>query len=181
MSSTTSPGSLRFALVAASALTVVVAVGADLLSGSHPAHTAAIGAASVALGTLRVRLAGSFRGVFGLVSAAVVTQPVAYAVMDLSGGVARPGHLLTVDATESVLPLLVTVATVVAVGVAESAIEMAAIGLLAWRGALLRLLTRPTRSTTTSSVPPVDRAPSPRPSNWRPFAVRRGPPPTVVA
>lgn len=181
-SSTTSSITWRFALVAASALTVVVAVGADLLSGSHPVHAAALGAASAVLGAVRVRLVGSFRWLFGLASAAIVAQPVAHAALKLSGGAAHGDDLLTIDVTESLLPLLLTVATVVAVGIAESAIELAT-GVREWWGALLHRLALPLPlpSRTVSNLPLVARVLPLRPSAGHRYAVRRGPPLAIIA
>ena len=61
MTTSTSRRAVNSAVTIAAAVTVVVAVGADLLAGSHSAHVALVGVIAIALGVVRARLAGRHR------------------------------------------------------------------------------------------------------------------------
>lgn len=123
---TTCPGSAlsaRRATVFAASATVAVAVGADVVAGGHPWHTAALGAVAAVLAVLRVRIAEGHNGLFAAISAALLIQPVLHAATTLSPSSAEtftfgPGHAAT-EASVTVLHVLVAALIVTAVAGSE--------------------------------------------------------------
>lgn len=169
------------ATIAAAAATAVVAVGADVVAGSHTGHVAVVAVVAVAVGIARVRMAGRFSWLFALLSAAVVAQPVVHAATSTK---AESGlHHLDGDSAMSVGSVVLAIVLIGAVGAAESVLRMVRAGLVAWFAVLcawLGVTTPPDGPLVVASTREVLR---PRRRAWQRFDTRRGPPgqPAVVA
>lgn len=64
-------------------MAVLVAVASDIAADEAAVHVAGLGAITVVMGALRVRLAGRDRGLLQLLSGCVVAQPVLHAAVKL--------------------------------------------------------------------------------------------------
>lgn len=72
------------ALVVSSLVVVAVAAGFDVLAGARPDHTLSLVLTAAAVGAVRWLLRGRLRGFFSLVNLAVVAQPAAHGVGELT-------------------------------------------------------------------------------------------------
>lgn len=167
----------RPAAAFAASATVVVAVGADIVAGGHPWHTATLGAVASVIAVLRLRLAGRHNGMFAAISAALLAQPALHAAMKMlpaaAGYPVEPGHTAT-EASVTALHVLVAALIVTAVAGAEQLFMLVAAlaPLIRWLGLMLW---RPLRPRPPASPPPPPAVPAPR---WSFVAhiPRRGPP-----
>ena len=170
------------ALVGAAWLTVLVSVVADVLAGSHPGHVLAVGVIAFALGVTRLVQAGRRRVLFGLLSSAVVAQPVLHAAAVLAPAwpTSAPQGLDADDAS-AIWYVLLTAIVIAAVGAAEGIAEASGAGVQALRRLLLWLIT-PSPATGPEFRPcsPATTA-VPRRQAWLRFAQRRGPPTAMAA
>lgn len=175
MRRTLSSSSLSGALVAAAWLTVAVTVTADVVAGSHPGHVVAVGVIALTLGIARLRHAGRHRILFGLLSSAVVAQPVAHAVMTLTPTPPAP-HDLAADDASSLWHVLLTASVIAAVGAAEGLGEAAGAGAQALRWLLRLLMIAAPVYSGPQVEPPGAVVPRPRRWTWCRYDLRRGPP-----
>lgn len=173
------PRSLSRALVGAAALTTTVAVAADLIAGNHLAHVVSLGLLAVGLGVVRLRDPGRHRVLFGVLSAALVAQPVVHASAALAGWSGPDAtHPPGADGGGgSVWVVALSLALVAAVGAGESLGLATGAGLTACRRAIDRLAgdvvvpeTGPARPVATATVLVLRGRCRGR------FARRRGPP-----
>lgn len=161
----------------AAALTVLVAVGADLLARAHSAHVALIGVVALALGVVRTRSVGRHRRVFGVLSALVVAQPALHAAWTLSApGAAGSGlHDLGPDSLATMGNMVIAVGVAGGVGATEMVLLAFDAALRSCWSAVLALL-----APTAPATAPLPLAPSepvrPRPRVWTRHRARRGPP-----
>ena len=144
-----SPG--RVALVGGAVITVGTAVGFDILAGERPLHTAGLALVAMVVGVLRLRMAGRDRGVWTVVSGAVVAQPALHAAGQLLHGATETAH-----AGEH--PLAADALTTLAhVAIAATVVLIAATGahLLQFLATQVRVLVRQVlaRSTPTRPTP----------------------------
>ncbi|GAA3228718.1 hypothetical protein GCM10017691_20170 [Pseudonocardia petroleophila] len=118
----------------AAVTTVLVAVTAGVVAGSHPLHTATFGVAAIALGLMRLAQPGRHRGYFAAASGMLVSEPVVHAVMAvLPYGTEHSGD-------PAILPLQMVLAVLVIAAVAGAETLYLQAGAL-WRA--LRLPRRP--------------------------------------
>lgn len=172
------PSPLSRTLIGAAALTTTVAVAADLVAGNHLAHVVSLGLLAVGLGVVRLRDPGRHRVLFGVLSAALVAQPVVHATAAVAGWSGTDAtHPPGADGGGSVWVVALSLALVAAVGAAESVGLATGAGLAACRRAIDRLggdvvvpATGVVRPLASATVPVLrDRC------RGR-FARRRGPP-----
>lgn len=159
------PGTRTAALAAVT--TVLVAVTAGAVAGSHPLHTATLGAAAIAMGLMRLAQPGRHRGYFAAASGMLVSEPVVHAVMAvLPDGAEHSGD-------RAILPLQMVLAALVIAAVAWAESLYLLVGAL-WRA--LRLPRRPLPVPARLTPPLVDvlaaAVPGPGAGQFR----RRGPP-----
>lgn len=177
MTTSTSRRAVNSAVTIAAAVTVVVAVGADLLAGSHSAHVALVGVIAIALGVVRARLAGRHRAIFGVLSAVIVAQPAIHAALTLSAsGLAAQGlHDLDPDDVTTLANMAFAGAVVVGVGLVEKLLLAVEAAMRSCCEAVLALLGRapaPTGPVLTTALEPVQ----PPSRAWVRYEARRGPP-----
>lgn len=174
--------SLSGTLVVAAWLTVVVSITADVVAGSHPGHVAAVGAIALALGIARLFQAGRHQVLFGLLSSAVVAQPVlhAAAVITRTPLISTP-HELGTDHAQSLWYVALTALVIAGVGAAEGLSEAASSGVraLCW---LVRLQLADAPGDSGPEIA-LRRgvAPRSRRRTWCRFDLRRGPPLALAA
>lgn len=151
--------------------TVVVAVAAGALSGSHPLHSATLGVAAVAVGLMRLAQPGRHRGYFAAASAMLVSRPVVHATMTVLPD--ATGH----SGDHAILPLQVTLAVLVIAVVAGAETLYLLAGTL-WRALRLPRRTLPVAARPPSSLVDVlaSAVPGPGTGQFR----RRGPPPGLT-
>lgn len=104
------------ALVASSLLVIGVAAVFDILAGARPDHTLSLVLVAAAVGAVRWVLRGRLRGLFSLVNLAIVAQPVAHGVGELTqrtAGLLPHSHVVPEDL--SALGIQLAVALLVAV------------------------------------------------------------------
>jgi hypothetical protein len=104
------------ALLASSLMVVVVAASFDVLAGERPDHTLSLVLVAAAVGLVRWLLRGRLRGLFSLINLAVVAQPVAHGVGELTHATAGLlPHSHVVSEEFSSLAVQIAVAALVAV------------------------------------------------------------------
>ncbi|MCF7552713.1 hypothetical protein [Pseudonocardia sp. WMMC193] len=109
------PGIRRGAVAFGALVTVVAAIGMDLLAGEHPLHAATLGVVAAAVAAIRVRLAGRHSGVLALLSGALVAQPALHAATAL-----LPADTHAAETSLSLLHVAVTAAIVAMVTGAQA-------------------------------------------------------------
>jgi hypothetical protein len=106
----------------AAALTVAVAVAADVLAGERPAHVAALGLVALVVGIARLRSGGGRGALFPALSAALVAQPAVHAAAALLPAATALGPA----GPARIAPVVPAVAVVLAVAGAERLFLLAA-------------------------------------------------------
>lgn len=121
----------RWLLSTAAGGTVVAAGMSDTVLGERPVHSALLAAVVVLVVIVRVRLAGRSQGVFAVMGGGVVAQPAIHAgskvphALDASGGHEHDGALSS-DVTVGLVHLLLALALVVVVSIAEQVLALVA-------------------------------------------------------
>lgn len=151
----------------AAATTLLVALAAGAVAGSHPLHTATLGAAAFALGLMRLTRPGRHRGPFAAASGMLVSEPVVHAAMTvLPYGTEHSGD-------RAMLPLQMVLAVLIIAGVA-GAESLCLLARALWRALRLprRPLPVPARPTQPFVAALAAAVPGPVACQFR----RRGPP-----
>jgi hypothetical protein len=163
------------AVAFAAALTVAVAVGADVVAGENLAHVAALGLVALVVGIARLRSGGARGGFYGALSGALVAQPAVHAATVLLPAASALGS----SSPARVAALLSAAAVVLAVAGAERLFLLAA-GAGAFGRWLVALLRAPAPRHPAPARRSADTAPR---TTLRPTAVapRRGPPAFAAA
>lgn len=156
-------------VIAAAAITAVVAIVMDVLAGEHPVHITTLGTVAVVVGLVRIRLAGGRHGLFAVVSGAIVAQPALHAATNVFPP--APGHL-----TQASLTLTQVVFTALVVAAVTGA--QALLTALSSVAPAARLLIVPFRGPDTEGTARPEST-SPASHTRNPFTAcisRRGPP-----
>ena len=172
----TDSSSSRVALPAAALLTILMAVGSDVVAGEGPVHTLVLGLIAAGVAVLRVRLAGRRSGLFAVVSGAVVAQPAFHAVAKVLHpwlGVGHHGDVAHSAPLITVVHLLLVAVIVAAVTLAEQLFVL--LGSLVQR-VWGRLLGSPAPAFAAPAACTVPMRPMPPPRVWVSYLARRGPP-----
>lgn len=164
-----SPQARRHGVAFAALLTAIAPVVMGTLAGQHPVHILTVGALALAVGVVRVSMAGAYSGCFAAISGALVAQPALHAAAKLFPA---PGHLTEASVTATQVAFA---ALVVAAVTAAQTLATAIGALLPW--AFLFVLSAFQPRHVEAGVSPAD-APSPYPvQKWLArAALRRGPP-----
>jgi hypothetical protein len=146
----------RVALVGGAGITVGTAVGFDILAGERPLHTAGLALVAMVIGVLRLKMEGRGRGLWALVSGAVVAQPALHAASQLLHGATETVHAGEHPVAADALITLAHVA------ITASVVLIAATGahLLQFLATRTRVLVRQVlaRPTSTRPTPRLRRA-----------------------
>ncbi len=151
----------------AAATTMLVAVSAGAVAGSHPLHVVTLGMAAIALGLVRLTQPGKYRGCFAAASGLLVCEPVVHAAMAvLPLGTEHSGD-------RAVLPLQTVLAVLIIAAVAGA--EVLYLLASAWWRAL-RLPRRPVPVLARPTLPRGDVLAAAVPGPGTGQFDRRGPP-----
>jgi hypothetical protein len=107
------------ALIVSSLAVVAVAATFDVLAGERPDHTLSLVLVAGAVGIVRWLLRGRLRGLFSLINLAVVAQPMAHGLSDLThttAGLLPHSHVVPEEVSGLAVQLLIAALVAVVAG-----------------------------------------------------------------
>jgi hypothetical protein len=137
-------------------MVVAVAAAFDVLAGERPDHTLSLVLVAAAVGAVRWLLRGRLRGLFSLINLAVVAQPVAHGVGELThttAGLLPHSHVVPEELTSLAVQIAVAALVAVVAGSEPIAVFVAST-VVTVAAALAR---RPVPETVAPTVRPAHR------------------------